>query len=937
MTADSSWHWSDDRGRNGEAARHAFTNCVRIPVKELPVVTLRSVFESLRNHVLGHGRTRRTRRQCSVVAADALELRIVPATVVWTGGSLVNDNWSNPKNWEGETIPKSGDDVEFGPNVGRFDRTPINDIAGLSLNRLRITSGGYTLKGNSIQLSAGVSSVSVDPAGNNVPSLASVIQQNITIPDNHDLSIFLGSQSILHISGRISGPATSNVEIDGDLSATPETRPKLFFTGNQNNAFGKTFVRGLDVGLSRTAGVVTIPGDLTVAQNFSSPAGAVFLNQSEQIRDAAHIDIVGNSRIVFGNNVSETVNDVTFSRVQSGGTPIQGQGNLTVSTSIISTPALPDEEQLIKSTTIDIKSLNRRGPGTLTFDVPALRTVNVQAAVTGNTGIRKTGAGALNFVGTTGNTYSGKTFVDAGLMSFSKPSGITALPGTLEIGSASALQTAVDEGPPVKVSLVGNEIVSNTAVVIVHPNGLLQASGSTGTSQDEVFGELILDGGRVSTFGKLSPKRVTVQSSGLGSQVLGELHIPASVFGVNTIVNYNVADGAAVNDANVALVTGDGSWIKSGPGTMLIRFGDNAAVQNVTVSDGILELKGLRQATTVTAQGNGTLKGEAIIGGLNAKSGGRVDSSQLLTVFGNVEFKPFTVQQLRPTATTTTQMRLSTTGNVILGDSVAQAFPVLDLLPQGTIPLGTAITVIGVASGKTLTGKFATPTPTNIGGTVLNEGTTFAAGGQNFTISYHGGSSGKDVVVTRNTGPAFVNRALPQTANEGDQVTLRGQITEPDFGDSFRLTVNWGDGQTETFNFSAGSDPNVILNHQYEQDGNYRVHLDWRDQHGGGNTGDHQIRIRNQRPVLQDVSLSSPIVGTRTTTLFGKVTDAGSLDTLKVTVHWGDGSRAETVTVGPAGEVQSSHTFRRPGRYRITISAFDGQSVTTTRLWLTVG
>ncbi|MBL8814045.1 MAG: hypothetical protein JNM43_28010 [Planctomycetaceae bacterium] len=901
------------------------------------MVTLRSVFESFRNHVLGYGRTRRARRQCSVVAADALELRIVPATVVWTGGSLVNDNWSNPKNWEGETIPVPGDDVEFGPNVGRFDRTPINDLSGLKLNKLRITSGGYTLKGNSIQLSDGVSSVSEDRAGNNVASLASVIQQNITIPDNHDLSIFVGQRSILHIAGRISGPAASSVRIDGDPSATLETRPKLFFTGNQNNLFGKTIVRGLDVGLSRTAGTVTIPGDLTLDQNSALPGGAVFLNQSEQIRDTAHVDIVGDSRIVFGADISETVNDVLFSRAEIGGTRIQGQGNLTVNSTIVSTPVIPVEDSLVKSITIDIKSLNRRGPGTLTFDVPAQRRLTVSAAVKGNTGIRKTGAGELNFAGTTSNTYSGTTLVDAGLMSFSKPSGITALPGTLEIGNASAPQTAVGDEPPVKVSLAGNEIVSNTAVIIVHPNGLLEAPALAGAPQDEVFGELILDGGRVNTFRKLSPKRVTVQSSALGSTVFGELHVPASVFGVNTIVDYNVADGVAINDANVARVTGDGSWSKRGPGTMLSKVDDNTAVQNVTVTEGILELKGFRQSTTVTVQDLGTLRGDAIIGGLNVKSSGRVDSSQLLTVFGNVEFKPFTVHQLRPTATTTTQMKLATTGNVILGDAGSQAFPVLDLLPQGTIPVGTRLTVLSVPANKTLTGKYATPTPTNTGGTVLNEGTTFTAGGQNFTISYQGGTSGKDVVVTRNTGPAFVNRALPQTANEGEQVTLRGHITEPDSGDSFRLTVSWGDGQQQTFDFPAGSDPNVILNHQYEQDGNYRVHLDWRDQHGGGNTGDHQIRIRNQRPVLQDVSLSSPIVGTRTTTLFGKVTDAGSLDTLKVTVHWGDGSRAKTVTVGPAGEVQSSHTFRRPGRYRITISAFDGQSVTTTRLWLTVG
>ncbi|MFO0979894.1 MAG: PKD domain-containing protein [Planctomycetaceae bacterium] len=899
------------------------------------MATIRSVIDGLTSALFGPaGRRRRNSHRNPVVSADVLEPRVVPTHLVWTGGSLLNDKWSDPKNWDGEITPQSGDSVEFGHLAGRFDRAPINDISGLKLSSIHFTSGGYTLKGNAVELSFGViTEFSQEAIDHNDPLTANVIDQDITIPSNGTkLTFDVGDSNVLHIAGRVTGPATAEVTATTSRS-NPFKIPVLFFTGNKNNSFGRFVDTGIQVGLSRTAGAITIPGDLQINSAGDTLDAAVFINQSEQIRDTANIQLRGKSRIQFGENVSETINSLTFVAPASTGTRISGNGNLTVRSSITAVPdSVGDTEN--KTVTIDTKSLNRTGAGVLTFDVALHRRLNVLAAVKGNTGIRKTGTGMLNFGGTTANTYSGVTFVDAGIMSFSKQSQVIALPGTMEIGSATSAQPEPNQAPTVKAVLDGNEIVSNVAVIKVHPNGLLEADGAFRASKDEVFGELILNGGRVSTFSHLSPKRITVQPSGFGSLILGGLNLPPAVFGVSTTVQYDVADGAANIDVNVARTTGDGAWTKRGLGTMQSLL-SNTAIQAVSVAEGTLELKDLGPATIVTVLATANLKGDAVIGGLAVKGEGRVDSSQLLTVFGTVEFSPFSIQQMKPLPSTVDEMRLATTGNVILGDSAAQAFPVLDVQPQGAIPLGRKLTVIRVGSGKTLTGKFTAPGQLN-GGPVLNEGSTFTAGGQNFTISYIGGTSGKDVVITRNTGPAFVNRSLPQTANEGDQVTLRGQITEPDAGDSFKLTVNWGDGQTETFDFAAGADRNVLLNHKYEQDGVYHVHLDWRDQHGGGNTGDHQIRIRNQRPVLQDVAVTSPVVRNATATLFGRVSDVGSKDTLRVTVRWGDGSASETLTVTPSGEIQANHHFRRPGRYRLTLEASDGSAVTTTRVWLRV-
>ena len=125
------------------------------------------------------------------------------------------------------------------------------------------------------------------------------------------------------------------------------------------------------------------------------------------------------------------------------------------------------------------------------------------------------------------------------------------------------------------------------------------------------------------------------------------------------------------------------------------------------------------------------------------------------------------------------------------------------------------------------------------------DGASFAAGGLNFVINYHGGD-GNDVVITRDSAPAFVNRTLTTTPN--GLATLRGHITEPDVTDTFFLDVNWGDGtETQTYVFVPGTSRDVLLTHQYaNQPGarHYDVQLIWRDNHGGSNAAAMALKLK---------------------------------------------------------------------------------------------
>jgi hypothetical protein len=226
---------------------------------------------------------------------------------------------------------------------------------------------------------------------------------------------------------------------------------------------------------------------------------------------------------------------------------------------------------------------------------------------------------------------------------------------------------------------------------------------------------------------------------------------------------------------------------------------------------------------------------------------------------------------------------------------------------------------------------------------LLNEGSPLTVNGLAFVISYRGGD-GNDVVLIRDDPPAFQNRSVTPFLQEGGMATLKGRITEPNAGDTFFLDVNWGDGSPlQTFTFPPGSPRDVTVTHKYQDDNpsvtsqdRYTIHLLWRDQHGGSNTGTLPIVVRNVAPSLSNLTFSSPVVQRQLATLSGLISDPGVRDTFKLLVVWGDGSRPETLNF-PAGTTSFSltHRFTRSGNHPIALLLTDddnGVNVSTTRV-----
>src|SRR5690606_17929953 len=91
------------------------------------------------------------------------------------------------------------------------------------------------------------------------------------------------------------------------------------------------------------------------------------------------------------------------------------------------------------------------------------------------------------------------------------------------------------------------------------------------------------------------------------------------------------------------------------------------------------------------------------------------------------------------------------------------------------------------------------------------------------TITVQDNNAGADTetrnVVVNNLAPNFENVSLTQVIPTGGTARLQGTITDVGTQDTFVLTVNWGDGNIETFNHGPGTS-NFDYLHTYAVPGN---------------------------------------------------------------------------------------------------------------------
>lgn len=171
---------------------------------------------------------------------------------------------------------------------------------------------------------------------------------------------------------------------------------------------------------------------------------------------------------------------------------------------------------------------------------------------------------------------------------------------------------------------------------------------------------------------------------------------------------------------------------------------------------------------------------------------------------------------------------------------------------------------------------------------------------------------GSDTTPIRNQPPVLSNVAITSPINENGTATLTGDISDAD-GDGFILTVDWGDGNTDVYTYTAGT-ASFSETHTYLDDNptgtpsdNYTVDLTLEDTFGNSVTDSTSVTVNNVAPTLSGVNITSPINENGIATLTGTITDPGTLDTFTLTVDWGDGSATEVFTY-TAGTTSFSET-----------------------------
>jgi hypothetical protein len=184
---------------------------------------------------------------------------------------------------------------------------------------------------------------------------------------------------------------------------------------------------------------------------------------------------------------------------------------------------------------------------------------------------------------------------------------------------------------------------------------------------------------------------------------------------------------------------------------------------------------------------------------------------------------------------------------------------------------------------------------------------------------------------TGGNAPPTMSNVAASPVSENSSTTLSGNISSPNAGDSFTLTVNWGDGSApQVFNYPAGT-TSFAETHQYLDDNptatnsdNYTVNLTLTTA-GGSDTGSATVTVNNAAPSLSNLALNpSPATGGSPATLSGTVTDVGTQDSHTVVIDWGDGSPVATLNLA-AGvtNFNAAHTYNVTGSFTITVTASD--------------
>ncbi|MFL5240612.1 MAG: PKD domain-containing protein [Gemmataceae bacterium] len=855
----------------------------------------------------------RSRRRCGAECharvfrprLEALEDRTLLSTVTWDGGGGTS-NWSDRFNWQGDIAPVAGDDLVFPAGAAQLSNSN-NFASGTSFHSLTFRGSGYTISG-------GPSNVLNLGTGTNLNEISSGTNRYngpIQLDGQRAFNVFSGSA--LELGGVLSGSG-------GILKTGGEGTLTLKGPG-ANTYTGLTEVRAgllqLDKGpQGQTA--IAIPGSslniISSSFGVGSPAAnaEVRLLRDNQIADTATVTVTQGSSsftpLLNLNGLLDTIGALNL----TGGTVDTGSGGKLILNGDVTAQAAQTGIGTFTPASITGSSLFLRStqkvtvnelPGSfLGLEVGA----NIVFGPTNGQVLIKEGAGLLSL---NAAAVIGQVEVNAGTLAVNGDLRILYLilrNDALLSGSGGVHGEFFNLGGAVR-TLDNSSTVGFTAT-----GGWTPVTGQEGFSNNFIRAAPFGDSGTGSVaswdFTNLTPGLYRVFATWTSGS-------DRSTGARYSILDKTVSRGTFFVDQEQASTNGPRA---TDPQGVLRQFQQLGGAVNITSGTLRVQLSNKvdteRDGADVIAD---AVRIERLAGTLSPGSVGPNDVGTLV----------FTTSAVLGPGSTIRVDFVNTAPAVNSVDQIqAPSFTLADTLLVlsssffSPPPRGTAFRIITNEDSNLLNhGRFSN-LPDN------PDTIDLLAGGQRhtFRINYTAGDANDVDLIYLNTATQVRNLELsPDVINEGQRVTLRGALTDPNRGDVLSLRVNWGDGTVQNFT-DLGTHP-FHFAHTYADNSApgapFLVRVEWFDQHGAGNFRKLFVTVRNVPPRLL-LGGAEVIRAGEVMYHSGRFTDPGA-DAPTATVDYGDGSGVQPLAIQPVQGLLFEHRYLRPGTYRVTVSVLD--------------
>ena len=338
------------------------------------------------------------------------------ATLRWTGGHATSSDWSRGANWDTGTAPANDDTLVFPAGAARLSNN--NDLTGLRVAVIRFTGagGGYTLSGNGVNVTDGISAINI--GGANTNALARVTlggAASFTVAQPGTLLLI---ESEVRLNGNnLTVDSAGELIVRGVISGNGNIRKigfgYLALGGVAGNTFaGDVFVDAGQFFMGKLAGLA-VPQRLFVGENGAGAFPAFAINSAGQQVNQVTVNASG---VWSLNGHINEVSDLLLDRGGDVTTGPAGKLRLGAGAGITVTPAMdptPDVSSI--SGALELSG----GTHVITVgenneDASYMSDLDIEADVSslGIGGLTKEGAGVLYLLGD--NSFLGAVTVNAG-------------------------------------------------------------------------------------------------------------------------------------------------------------------------------------------------------------------------------------------------------------------------------------------------------------------------------------------------------------------------------------------------------------------------------------------------------------------------------------------------------------------------------------------